>query len=265
MLRWTVGLLIAANALYFAWTQGYLEGLGFAPRIEREPERVHQQVNPEAIRLLNGMPGSVNEAPSSSNAETSASGTSPEPRSGASQSSTASDAPVITEAPIAPETNELQAADVAVCWIADGLSVEQGRALGQVLETRVDLQGLYDLKPAKGGGRWIVYMGKLGEDTMARKKKELRELKVEYREVRNSPLAPGLALGTFSTEEAAERGLDIVAKKGVRTARVAQERPEKDYVTLTLGSVTTQQKAEFDAVLTAFEGAELERCSPAEE
>ncbi|GAA6142230.1 hypothetical protein [Hydrogenophaga sp. 5NK40-0174] len=270
MLRWTVGLLLAANALYFAWTQGYLGGLGFAPAIEREPERISNQVNPDTIRLLNGMPAVSSE----SSAET---GSMPVAQTveAATPDATADSAPAEPDDPPAPaETGAVAGetsiaatpvSNVATCWVADGLSVEQGNALQQVLASRSDLQGLYDFKSEKGGGRWIVYMGKLGEQTMQRKKKELREFKVEFREVRNSPLSPGLALGTFSTEEAAERGLEIVSKKGVRTARVAQERPERDYVTMTLPAVTSDQKARFDEVLAAFEGTALEPCNPAEE
>ena len=44
MLRWAVVLLVMANAAYFAWTQGYLDGLGWAPVEQREPQRMAEQV-----------------------------------------------------------------------------------------------------------------------------------------------------------------------------------------------------------------------------
>lgn len=266
MLRWTVALLIAANALYFAWTQGYLASAGFAPKVEREPERLQQQVRPEAFRLLNGNP-----LPPAANAPTPAPapGSAPEPAAssvaGAEASALDHKAAPAGGAEPAPGTAAIPApamtaASPTQCWESSGMSVEQGNALKAVLQGRSDLEGLYALNTAKGGGRWIVYMGKLSEELMKRKKSELKEMNIEFREVRNSPLAPGLALGTFSTEEAGHRGLEILEKKGVRTARVAQERPEKDVVTLSLKSVNTDQKSGFDAILQAFEGVNLSAC-----
>src|SRR5207249_2925029 len=45
-------LLLLANALYFAWSQGALSTWGFAPVQQSEPQRVAQQIKPEAIRIL---------------------------------------------------------------------------------------------------------------------------------------------------------------------------------------------------------------------
>lgn len=52
MLRIFVLLLLLLNALYFTWSQGMLSGLGFAPAQQTEPQRIKQQVNPDALRLL---------------------------------------------------------------------------------------------------------------------------------------------------------------------------------------------------------------------
>lgn len=53
MMRILLLVLILANGLYFAWTQGLLRAYGFAPAQQSEPQRVQQQINPDAIRLLN--------------------------------------------------------------------------------------------------------------------------------------------------------------------------------------------------------------------
>ena len=46
-------VLLAANALFFAWTRGWLAPALQAPRLaEREPERVTQQVRPERVVVL---------------------------------------------------------------------------------------------------------------------------------------------------------------------------------------------------------------------
>lgn len=50
MLRVVVLLVLLANALFFAWARGWL---GEGPRhAEREPQRVQDQVRPEAVRVL---------------------------------------------------------------------------------------------------------------------------------------------------------------------------------------------------------------------
>ena len=52
MLRLLVLFLILANGVYFAWASGSLRAYGFAPQQQAEPQRVAQQLNPEAIWVL---------------------------------------------------------------------------------------------------------------------------------------------------------------------------------------------------------------------
>lgn len=52
MLRLLVLLLVLANAGYFAWSQGLLGAWGFAPAATGEPQRLRQQIKPEALRIL---------------------------------------------------------------------------------------------------------------------------------------------------------------------------------------------------------------------
>jgi hypothetical protein len=53
MLRAWIALLLLANAVFFMWTQGWLDGLtGFHARGDREPERLLRQVHPEAVKVL---------------------------------------------------------------------------------------------------------------------------------------------------------------------------------------------------------------------
>ncbi len=44
-------LLLAANAGYFAWTSGWLRDWGLAPATQAEPQRLAQQIRPEALRI----------------------------------------------------------------------------------------------------------------------------------------------------------------------------------------------------------------------
>jgi hypothetical protein len=52
MLRAVVLALLLANAGYFAWTYGLLADYGFAPTPQSEPQRLTQQIRPEAMRVL---------------------------------------------------------------------------------------------------------------------------------------------------------------------------------------------------------------------
>ena len=52
MLRMVVLVLVLLNSAYFAWSQGWLLGLGYGPTQQREPQRLNQQIRPEALRLV---------------------------------------------------------------------------------------------------------------------------------------------------------------------------------------------------------------------
>jgi hypothetical protein len=52
MLRLLALALLLANGVYFAWGQGLLLGYGFGPTQQSEPQRISQQIAPEAVVLL---------------------------------------------------------------------------------------------------------------------------------------------------------------------------------------------------------------------
>jgi hypothetical protein len=47
-----VWLLLLLNVLYWSWAQGWLLPYGFGPSSQREPQRLAQQIQPEAITLV---------------------------------------------------------------------------------------------------------------------------------------------------------------------------------------------------------------------
>ena len=122
-------------------------------------------------------------------------------------------------------------------------------------------KGSWRIDEVTSGGRWVVYMGRYNDDLMGRKKDELRELKVEFRTLTDPPLGPGLALGTYSSEAAAEQGLKDVARKGVRSARVEQERGQAISHTLRLAEVTDEERAAVVALgPEVLAGKRLQAC-----
>ena len=52
------GLLLLLNLWIWAWSNGHLRVLGFGPAEPREPERVQEQVMPEALQLQPRVPPS---------------------------------------------------------------------------------------------------------------------------------------------------------------------------------------------------------------
>lgn len=253
MLRLVIWMLLLANAGYFAWTQGYLAVLGLAPTEQAEPERLKAQIQPDSLRLLNG-PKSA--APVGTDTPAAPADT-PAPAPAYIETAT----PTAAVAPeVAAITPPEPPAPATACWQAGGYTPAQGDSLRAALALLDLPRGSWQLNETQTGGRWVVYMGRYNEEQMARKKTELRELKVDFREIGVPPLSPGLALGTYSNEASAEQALQDVVRKGVRTAKVAQERTEAVSVSLRLPAITDAQRAAVAALGAPLAGKKLQRC-----
>jgi cell division protein FtsN len=269
MLRWVVVLLVMANAAYFAWTQGYLDGLGWAPVEQREPQRMAEQVKPDMLRLLNGPKAAVPEPVAPTPAPATAAPAEPAPMAVAGAAtdaapSAASNAAAATQAtPPAPApAASTIASGPRACWQAGGFTEAQT----ELLKAELALLGLpatnWQLSEVRSSGRWIVYMGRYDNaEQVERKKAELRGLGVQFRDISAPGLAPGLALGTYSTEDAARQALQKTERDGVRTAKVAQERAESVSFTLRLPAITDGQRAAVDGLREAMAGKTLRSCS----
>jgi SPOR domain len=275
MLRWALILLVVANVGYFAWSHGHLDGLGLAPVEQREPQRLTKQVAPEMLRLLNGPKGIPD--PDNTNAPTSpaapANAVAPAPLAASNGNATgAAPAAPVGEIPppkpaappaVASPTPAVVAGnEPRACWLAAGFTEAQT----ELLRAELALLGLpasqWQLTETRSGGRWIVYMGRYDNtEQVERKKAELRGLGVQFREITATGLAPGLALGTYSTEAAARQALQKAEQDGVRTAKVAQERAESVSFTLRLPAITAAQRAQVDGLRDAMAGKALRRCS----
>ncbi len=222
MLRWVLLLLMAANAVFFAWSQGLFKEQGWAPARVSEPQRQQQEVQASAIRLLN----SANDQ-------------------------TAPDTPAMP----------LVVAEPTSCLWAPGYTPAQANALRQAMSGLNLPAEAWSLAEARTNGRWIVYWGKFEKpEVMEQRKATLRRLKIDYRVVTTPRLVPGLALGTFSNEDAAKEALAVVQSKGVKTARVALERAESVSWALRLPAITEAQRSMVLSVGEALAGKTLLAC-----
>ncbi|MCM2480141.1 hypothetical protein [Serpentinimonas maccroryi] len=273
MLRTLALLLLLGNLLLWAYGQGHLAPLGLAPHQAREPERLAQQVAPQALRVLN--------APAPAAALTAAA-PAPEPlpepllTPAAVAQATAeptetlilpgvetalapapepAPAPVLTPPtptpapapppPPAPATTVPTAGNA--CWQVRRLSSGQAALIRAALSERADLQGRWSLNEVRIAPRWLVYVGPLAnERALQQRRAELTLAQIEHRSLA-APLAPGLALGTFSAREGAERALAQLRARGVTDARVLQERPESIVHTLVLNPISAAERRQLEA------------------
>jgi SPOR domain len=219
MLRLAALLLLLANVLTWSYTQGHWASLGLQPEQQREPERLGQQVNPDKLQLKS---------------------TAIEPAT-----------PPQAEPPPAPEPPAAVATDPTppaptACWQASGYNASQTILLNAALQKLPGMDKRWTLAESVVPGRWIVYLGKFpNADALQRSRDTLRQAGIEHRDVNSPTLSPGLALGTFSTEEAAQKALQSVAKDGVRGAKVVQVRPEVRSVTLRLPAINESEREQI--------------------
>lgn len=241
MLRLAVIVLLLANAGYFAWSQGHLRPWGWAPQEQAEPQRMNQQIRPETLQILK-----VNASKTSSSAPV------PAPAPATAAAPTASTTGTDTPASAA-------ATDPAECLQAGVFDERQAEALRTAAATLP--QGSWALEPTPIAGRWMVYMGRFeDQETLDRKRAELRARKVDHDRA-GGTLELGLSLGRFTTKDAAERELANLGTKGVRTARVVQERPDAPGFTLRLPAVNDALRPQLDALRSAMAGKTLRSCT----
>lgn len=226
MLRIALLILLLANAGYFAWSQGALVSLGWAPQQHNEPERLQQQLRPEALKLQ--QPAAVAGAPTAS-----------------------SPAPAPAEPPPAQE-------GPAQCLQAGIYDDDASDKLRRALLLQLP-EGSWKLDEITQPGRWMVYMGKFADNQALEKKRaELVARKLDHDRA-GGTLDPGLSLGRFSSEEAATRELTQLVRQGVRSARVVQERPDKHGYVLRLPAATPALRAQLEA-LPAFGDKAFKAC-----
>lgn len=218
MLRLIVLALVLLNGVYFAWSQGLLQGLGFAPTQQTEPQRMAQQIKPEALRLLTPQELRQPQAP----------------------------------APAAAKPTE--------CLQAGLFGEAQGEPLRAALAAGLPT-GSWALEDVRVPARWIVYMGKYASpEELVKKRLQLASLNLKFEPLLSPALSPGLSLGGYETQAQANTALQAFSQRGVRTARVLQERAEVRGFTLKLPVVDEALKVRLEALTPALAGKRLSPC-----
>lgn len=235
MLRLLVLLLVLANVGHYAWEQGLLAPIGLAPVRQTEPQRVAEQIRPEALRLL----------PTSESRKPDGSAGNPAPSNLAAN-------------PALPAS--AAAASAAQCLQAGLYNEEQTTALRTRLQAELPA-GSWVLESSVEPARWLIYMGKYANaDMLAKKRNELRARRISFEALDNPALEPGLSLGSFASQAEAEAELTRAAGLGVKTARVVQSRPELRGQRLRLAAVDSVLRSKLDSLKGDLLGKTLQAC-----
>lgn len=251
MLRLLVLLLLLGNAGYFAWTRGLLAPYGFAPAMQSEPQRLAQQIRPEALRVLSALEvRQLEGAPAVAVTVPAAAASAP----GASTSTATS--PTAT----AVTTSSLTAVVATQCLQAGLFNEEQTAVLRTRLQSALPA-GSWILESSVEPARWMVYMGKYNSvDAVTKKKGELRQLGVAFDALNNASLEPGLSLGIFTSQPDADAELARIARRGVRTAKVIQAQAELRGQKVRFAAVDAGLKAQLESIKPQLAGKALLAC-----
>ena len=256
MIRFAIVLLLLANAGYYAFSHGMLRSLGWAPENPAEPERLQQQVNPEALRIMTreemdqAQKQVQSAAPAAEAPVNPASETTGKPAAEADKAAEKL-AEKAAEKPEKPEKRE--------CLVAGSFDAKQVEALR--LQLAKLPEGSWKLDSTTSAGRWMVYVGKFSsQDALDKRREELRALDISTDRARLASLEPGISLGRFSTEEAAERHLAAMGRKGVSGAKVVVDRPEAINYTLRLPRADAATKKRVQS-WHVMDGKDLQTCS----
>jgi hypothetical protein len=121
--------------------------------------------------------------------------------------------------------------------------------------------GSWSLEPVVEPGRWIIYMGKYATvENTARKKAELRQIGVSFEALTDRSLEPGLSLGGFASQAEAAQQLESFLQRGVRSAKVVQERSEPRGQLLKFSVVDESLRPRLDELRPALHTKTLRPC-----
>jgi len=241
MLKFIFFSLLAVNAALFAYGQGYL---GHFSGNEREPQRLQRQLNPKQLTLISPERAHSAQAATAATAATAAANT----------EAAAPAAAVAEPKPAAP----LACVEIGSFVLADARRFE-ARLAPLELGDRQSRRNL----PGTEISSYIVHIPPQGSKEGAdRKAAELRGLGITnyYVISDNSPLRYGVSLGVFKTEGAAQNQLAMLAKQGVRSARITPRMSGSRQLAFQFRDVPPQLKASLDKIRADFPNTALHTC-----
>jgi hypothetical protein len=225
--RALVVALLVANVAFWAWTQGWLDGLvGVSPLGDREPARVERQVDPQRVRVVT-----------------------------AAAVAPAAPAPAPAPAPADAATACLEAGPFSPleAIAAEAALVRAALPPGSWRDVRVD-------RP----GTWVIYVGRFASrEQMTQREDELRRLRIAFEPVRVADLEPGLVLGSYDARAGADEALQQFIQRGVPGARVVATAPPSTTHLLRVERADAALQAQLAALRAPALGNGFVRCATA--
>lgn len=257
MLKFVFWILLALNAVVFAYGRGYLGKLQGG---EHEPARLHQQVAPDRLTLVPPAQAlaaaSAQPAAGQPGAQAAADQAVPGPAA-AGSSVPASPAPGST-APAAAAAQLVACTQVGTFGTSGARRFENRLAkldLGQ-RQARIPVS-------AQDVTSYLVHIPPQGSKEAAeRKATELRSKGVDNFFIMSgeSPLKWAISLGVFKSETAAQALLASLGKQGVHSARIYPRGPQTTRFAYQFRDIDAGTRAKIAAIADAFDSAEVTDC-----
>jgi hypothetical protein len=241
MLRALVVLLLLANLAFWAWSTGALQAFGLAPASERDPQRLAQQIQPEAVRVLPAAAAlaALSEARAASAAS-------------------------------APSSKGIAARGALMCLEAGPFTAARVEAAERALVAAAVPEGSWIRIDQDVSAQYAVVLGPFADRDAAKKASdELRRLELPF-ETLDLPAdsagakpQPGLALGHYDGRSAADAALAIFSQRGVHSARSAVLRPAGSESRLRVDNATPALADRLRALSDPALGAGFAPCAAA--
>jgi hypothetical protein len=243
MLKFIFGALLAANALLFAYQQGYLEAL--LPS-GREPARMRNQLNADKIGLVAApAPNALSPA--------AASGIAPVAASSSGQSDKTAQA---------DKTAPTDRTAAAACTEIGNFTPSEAKRFEARLASS-PLAGKFSRSEIHETSSHMVLIPSRGNREEAeRKTAELREMNIhDYYIIQdNSNLRWAISLGIFRSEEAARAHLDTLFRKGVRNAQLVEYKVPLTRVVFQLRGLG-KEGSDIEKIKADFPRQEMRACA----
>jgi len=237
-MRIAVFLLLLANLLLFAWTQGYL-GASANP----DARRLAQQLLPERVRIV-----SRGEPPPAANKK-------------------AEVEKVVEKVVDSAPGNAADKPPVESCQLWSKLAISDAEQVERLLAERFSAFRAKRRSASEITGYWVFIPPLASREEANRKVAELQELGVkDYFIVPSNGSSPlAVSLGTYRGEEAAMTRLEALRAKGVRSARVGERRSAPQFSALEIQGSAAEMGALRAAILELLPKADAAPCSAAAE
>lgn len=230
MLKIIFWLLLLANAALFAMQKGYL---GALYSDGREPARIGRQLQPDKIRMT-----AAENAPAA--------------------------AASLASAALAPAAMATTAADLApvACTEVGNFSAAEARRFSSQLAERMPAVKFVRRETQEVASH-MVYLPSLGSKEAAdAKADEVRRLGIsDFFVIQDSsPLRYGISLGIFKTDEAAQKQVASLAKRGLSGAKVGARSVSSSKVAFQLRDLGGDNRLAFDKIKLDFPAQEVRSC-----